>query len=203
MVNREIKLEQVLKRLEERLNNEYNNTLSKSKISLTTEHRRLIENKSVKLIKMYIKLISDKLKKIWNPENNDIPYDKIIASFNENIEGIIKNLNNKESFTKTNKGNLKERKLQNELRKKEALELEEKLKRNKSFENKLNSFVNEPILKGITSKDKKLLSSRFNKMPPKTKQVTQQKRTMPPLPKPRGARPSRRKTQHPNLSLNN
>jgi hypothetical protein len=198
MVNRETKLEQVLKRLEERLNNEYNNTLSKSKILLTTEHRRLIENKSVKLIKMYIKLVSDKLKKIWNPENNDIPYDKIIASFNENIEGIIKNLNN-HSFTKTNKGNLKERKLQNELRKKEKLELEQ-LKRNKSFENKLNNFVNEPILKGITSKDKKLLSSRFNKMPPKN---TQKKRTMPPLPKPRGARPSRRKTQQPNVSLNN
>jgi hypothetical protein len=96
MVNRENKLEQVITKLEEILHKEYNNTLTKSKISLTTEHRRLIEKKSIKLIKKYIKLISDKLKKIWNPENSDIPYHEIITLFNKNIELII---------TKISKGN--------------------------------------------------------------------------------------------------
>ena len=129
-----------------------------------------------------------------NPKLTDVPNEAIFAlkvKLNDMMENYnnpnsISLNNNNEPFTlqqilkarknnKTSKGNLRERKLQNELRKKEALELEER-KRNKSFENKLNNFANDPILKGITSKNHKLLSSRFHKMPPRPRTFTRQQK---------------------------
>jgi len=177
-----------------------------------------------------------------HPKLKDVP-NEAIFSLKVKINDIIENYNNpnrinvnnnNEPFTlqqvlkarksnKTNKVNLRERKLQNELRKKEALKLEETRKRNKSIENKLNNYANDPILKGLTRKDNKLLSSRFHKMPPRPRTftrekkpeetkpiaetkpvVTEQKKKMPPRP-----RSAKRKSQPvafikgPNVSLNN
>jgi len=209
-----------------------------------------LDNKCVKIIRNFLSKAHIFFQG-EHPKLKDVPNEAIFAlklKLNDVIENynnpdIIQLSNNNEPFTleqvlkarknnKTHKSNLRERKLQSELRKKQAHELEEKRKRNKSFENKLNNFVNEPILKGITSKDAKLLSSRFHKMPPRPRTFTrstkpeEQKKKMPPRPrtftrstkleepkkkmpstlKPRGSRPSRRTSQQlsqPNVSLNN
>ena len=177
------------------------NFLSKAPVFFQGENPKLTDVPNEAIFALKVKL-NDMMENYNNPDaiqlnNNNEPFT---------LEQILKA---RKKVNKTNKVNLKERKLQSELRKKEAHELEEQRKReeqgkrNKSFENKLNNFANDPILKGITSKDKKLLSSTFRKMPPKPRTFTRstkpeeqkkkmppnkevtQKKTMPPPPKPR------------------
>ncbi len=180
------KIKKLLVKLENKLSNMYYSEIKQYYITRGKREIPLeLDEKCLKIITNFVKK-SDIFFKGENPKLTDVPNDAIFSlkvKLNDTIENYNSSnniqLNNNDPFklkqllesrkkrNKKSKTSLRERKLQNELRKKEALELEEQSKRNKSFENKLNNFANEPILKGITRKNNKLLSSTFRKMPPK------------------------------------
>jgi hypothetical protein len=184
------KVKKLLVKLENKLSNMYYSEIKQYYITRGMREIPLeLDEKCLKIIKNFVKKSHIFFQK-EHSKLTDVPNEAIFSlkvKLNDTIENNNIQLNDNDPFklkqlleerkkrNKKTKSNLRERKLQNELRKKEALELEEQLKReeqrkrNESFENKLNDFVNEPILKGITRKNNKILSSRFNKMAKKTK----------------------------------
>jgi len=147
---REIPLE-----LEEKCIKIIRNFLKKAHIFFQEKQPKLTDVPNEAIFSLKVKL-NDTI------ENYNVP-DNIQLSNNNDPFKLKQILEERKKRNKKSKTNLKERKLQNELRKKQEHDLEEKHKRNKSFENKLNNFVNEPILKGITRKNNKLFNTMAKK----------------------------------------